>query len=250
MFSLRQVAARSHYTARHLSASAASNTPTVYGHYVSQPSRSVLWLLKIHDQPHEFIKIDVLKGEARLEPYKSKFPTQLIPGLDDNGFTLAEGSAIMQYLCEKYRWDQWWPTGSDIATCHKRAKISEFLSSHHHTTRLISHKIGRPLFVSGFISEEKMLENAKEANKILKRFGNAFLENGNYVNGMDTPTIADLVAYSEIGQIRHFDILPSLDGHPLVKEWTERMKRLPYYDDVHKSNLKLGQILRDKRKGK
>jgi glutathione S-transferase len=36
-----------------------------------------------------------------------KFPTALIPAIDDNGFYLAEGSAILQYLCEKNGYNQW-----------------------------------------------------------------------------------------------------------------------------------------------
>ena len=78
-----------------------SQVPKLYGHYVSQPSRSILWLLKIKNQPFEFVTMDPVKGETRAAPYTSKFPTALIPGLEDNGFYLAEGIIRMhrQSLC-------------------------------------------------------------------------------------------------------------------------------------------------------
>ncbi|CAM9136497.1 unnamed protein product, partial [Ectocarpus fasciculatus] len=210
---------------------------TVYGHYVSQPSRNVLWLLKIHEQPFNFVKIDVLKGEARADAYKSKFPTCLIPAIEDDGFCLAEGSAILQYLCEKHGWDKWWPTSQDNASLQERAKIAEFLSSHHGTTRLISRQIAIPLFTFRTITDDMKKENVKVANSVLKRFQNAFLREGGYVNGMQRPTIADLVAYSELGQLLHFDILPDFNDYPAVQHWAELMSAIPYYDDVHKSNL-------------
>jgi glutathione S-transferase len=220
---------------------------TVHGHYVSQPARSVLWLLKINEQPFNFAKVDVMKGETRMEAYKSKFPTCLIPGLEDGEFCLAEGSAIMQYLCEKYDWDQWWPIGNDTEMRQKRAKIAEFLSSHQHTTRLLSHEVVRPLFFSKTpLSEEQRAANLKVADQILQRFENAFLSTGAYVNGMSHPTIADLTAYAEIGQLVHFNILPNFDAYPVLQTWAEKIEALPHYDDVHQSNIKMGEMFRKK----
>ena len=68
----------------------------LYGHYASQPARSVMWLLKIHNQPFEFIKVEPLAGGTQKEEFKTKFPTKMIPALDDDGFYLSESTAIMQ----------------------------------------------------------------------------------------------------------------------------------------------------------
>merc|ERR1711923_235669 len=90
----------------------------VYGHYISQPARSVLWLLKIHSVRFEFIKTDPIRGDTQKSDFAAKFPLQRIPAIQDddititnatNGsttttttpLTLAESSAIMIYLCEK-----------------------------------------------------------------------------------------------------------------------------------------------------
>ena len=232
--------------ASYMSSTPTASNVTVYGHYVSQPSRSVIWLLKIKNQPFNFTKIDVAKGEARTPEYKAKFPTCLVPGLEDNGFFLAEGSAILQYLCEKYGWNDWWPIGNDEATRHKRAKIAEFLSSHHHTTRLVAHEITRPLFFGKEITAEMRQEHVKSANRILKRFEGAFLKEGPYINAMPSPTIADLIAYCEIGQLLHFDILPNFDAYPAVKVWASKMSALPLHDDVHSSNYKFAELLKKK----
>ena len=71
-----------------------SQVPKLYGHYVSQPSRSILWLLKMKNAPFEFVTLDPVKGDTKTAEYTSKFPTALIPGIEDNGFYLAEGNCI------------------------------------------------------------------------------------------------------------------------------------------------------------
>lgn len=228
-----------------LSTATTSNTELkLYGHYVSQPARSVAWLLQLNNQAFEFIRVDVLKGQTRTESFKAKFPTAMIPGLDDGGFCLAEASAIMQYLCEKYDWNQWWPTGSDVASRQKRAKIAEYLSAHHHTTRMITLKVVALRFTGKAISDETKKENVEYVGKILNKFSDTFLRSDLFVNDMPEPTIADLAAYGDIGQLIHFNIFPNFDEFPKVKNWAGKMALLPHYEDVHRSNKQLSKVMK------
>ena len=48
---------------------------TVYGHWVSQPSRAVLWVLKMKGLPFTFKKKEPFKGDCDKEDYLAKFPT-------------------------------------------------------------------------------------------------------------------------------------------------------------------------------
>jgi glutathione S-transferase len=218
----------------------------MYGHFVSQPFRSIAWLLKMHNQPFEFERMDPVRGDTRAPKYTSKFPTALIPGLDDNGFCLAEGSAIAQYLCEKYKWDQWWPSGSDLESMQKRAKISEYLSSHHHTSRMVSAKGFRPFIVAAFKPETRWTAETAKNNeapvlKIASKFERTFLSQGDYINGMDHPTIADLIAYPEYAQMSQCGLV-DYSSLPLLLAWMKRMEALPEHDDVHRALGKLAAL--------
>lgn len=228
---------------------------TVYGHYVSQPSRAVIWLLKMNEIDFQFKKVEPISGESRREPYKSMFPTCLIPGLDDNGFYLAEGSAIMQYICEKHGLEQWWPSGSsDPIKMQKRAKIAEYLSHFHHSTRLISHKVIRPrfdeLFANKPLVEGEEAKRQEFAVKNLKTFASTFLADGKFVNGMDQPSIADLAAYCEIGQLTAMHMFSTFEIIPEVQVWAKKMQQLPHHDDVHQALFKMGNISLRKSQGK
>jgi glutathione S-transferase len=223
----------------------------VFGHYVSQPSRAVLWLLKINNCPFEFKKVEPLKGETRMAEFKKMFPTGLAPAIDDNGFYLAEGSAILQYLCEKNDWTQWWSICPSIPARIERAKVSEYLSHHHHSDRLISHQIVRPYLEEVFFnkqSDPQARDKRREfALKSVKKFQDTFLKDGQFVNELKHPTIADLVAYTEIGQLLHLKILPSFEEFPHTQSWVEKMKGLPFHDDVHQTTCKVGLMIENSR---
>jgi glutathione S-transferase len=224
----------------------------VHGHYVSQPSRAVLWLLKIHNHPFEFHKVEPLKGETRKEEFKKIFPTGLAPAIDDDGFYLAEGSAILQYLCEKNEWTQWWSLCPSTPGRRERAKISEYLSHHHHSDRLISHRVVRPYLEEVFFNKEsdpEVREKRREfARRSVKKFQDTFLRDGEFVNDLKHPSIADLVAYTEIGQLIHLKILPSFEEFPVTNNWVTKMRSLPSHDDVHRTACKVGEMIENSHK--
>ena len=55
----------------------------LYGHFGSQPTRSVAWLLKMKETPFELITVNPISGETRTAEYRKKFPLGLIPALED-----------------------------------------------------------------------------------------------------------------------------------------------------------------------
>ena len=155
------------------------------------------------------------------------------------------GSAILQYLCEKHGWNEWWPTGSDAASIQKRAKIAEYLSSHHHTSRMVSARVFRP-FIEALGSGHKWdAAKAKEVEpivlKIAGKFEQTFLRNGPYINGLDQPTIADLIAYTEYAQVVQIGVC-NFTSLPVLNAWLSNMQKLPEHDNVHKSVVKLGKV--------
>lgn len=218
----------------------------VYGHYASQPARSLLWLLAIKKLPFEFIKVEPMGGGTRNPEYKAKFPTGLVPAIDDNGFLLAESSAIMQYLCEKHDWNDFWPLGNSTQDIQQRAKLNEYLSHHHHSTRLLTIKCARELFLSLFVKKDVMDGPTRQqvhdnALKFASEFERKFLKPNLYIGGSTIPTIADLAAYTEVAQMEQLG-LARYENMPVLRSWLDRVSNLPEHDNVHQTVLKIAQM--------
>lgn len=257
----------------------------LYGHFGSQPTRSVAWLLKMKKAPFEFITINPTSGETRTPDYRKKFPLGLIPALEDTDsiissssistvaspLTISEASAIMIYLCEKYGWEDFYPTN-----LHTRAKIHEYISHHNESARMMTRKVIFPttkwMFSEGAqagmpsrddsIITSHLSHSARDIEKvkvtirdISKRFQHKFLaanKNSSYIGGIgESPTIADLLAYPELAQI------PQIMGidyskewgegeFDLLKAWMDKMEELPYHDDIHRTVFKIGKLYKSK----
>lgn len=203
--------------------------------------------MKIQASEYEFKKVEPLNGDCRKPEYLKMFPTGLSPAINDNGFLLAEGSAILQYLCEKNNWDDWYPIGNDIESIKKRAKVNEYLSSHHSTTRSVSAILFRPfllkVFKMGNWEDEDKKKAIDKTIKIVQSFEQIWLSNSKFIVG-DKPTIADLMAYNEIAQLSQIGLLNyEVDGNfTTLNTWMKEMRSLPFHDDVHKTLMKLAVI--------
>ena len=218
----------------------------LHGHFISQPARSVLWLLKIHHASFDFIKTDPTRGDTKTPNFHAKFPLQRIPVIEDDGFPLAESSAIMMYLCEKNKWADYYPY-DDL---NRKAKIHEYLSCHGEKTRKITIHAFRPVMLyaigGGNLNEASEAKATKFMNDIGTWFQDTWLSSSRYIAG-DTPTIADLSAYTELSQgplmLDH-----NYDDLPRLKEWLNDMaNEVPFHDEVHRSVFKLRDLIRKKR---
>lgn len=61
----------------------------------------VVWFFEETGLPYERIALDLAKGENKMEAYTQINGFQKVPTLDDNGFYLAQSSAILHYLAQK-----------------------------------------------------------------------------------------------------------------------------------------------------
>lgn len=221
----------------------------VYGHFVSQPVRSVLWLLKASKVEHEFIKVEPLSGQTRTPEYLAKFPSGKAPVIEDgsnNDFKLSESSSIMQYVCETRKLDNWYPSSS----FKDRARIHEYMSNHHVTSRRVSKEAFFPFMRAFMKGNIKNWSPSTESRELIQEMGEHFALNflnssytgcdGVFIGGRDTPSIADLLAYGEFGQAPLlFDINYNNNK---VREWLDACRNIDEHDNVHKSVLKLKEI--------
>lgn len=115
----------------------------IYGHWVSQPSRAVMWALKMKNVPFKFVEINPQTGDTQKPDFLAKFPTHTIPTMEYDGLycsrsinfflqletKIAESNAILLFLAERFGWDDLYPRDAKI-----RAGIASpfFLDSFDH----------------------------------------------------------------------------------------------------------------------
>ncbi len=169
----------------------------VFGHLTSQPTRSLVWALKLKGVPFELVKADPMTGfDAE---FTSKFPVSTIPAIEDGTVRLAESHAILQFLAAKHKWSDLYPL--DLA---ERARIDEVLHWHHNNSRLLSGVLFRP-FLFTVLLKGKLPDAPKPAD--LKRLDRAmrvldgWLKATPFLAQQSRFTLADLVTYSEFDKI-------------------------------------------------
>ncbi len=74
---------------------------TVYGYPQTRTNR-VTWMLEELGVEYKFNFVDLMKGEARSESYRSINPSGKVPSLSDDELVLTESAAILTYLGDKY----------------------------------------------------------------------------------------------------------------------------------------------------
>ena len=232
-----------------------TNSLTVYGHPASQPSRTVFWTCLLNNLP--FALGNAPGGVAGTGGTN---PRGQVPSILDDGFNLAEACAIACYLCDKHGADDLYPKALQA-----RARIDQFLHMHHGLVRLSTLKLMAPYVVKPLggslggggnplsILQNEMLASAFAADDPLTNGGRVihaiagFLEESYFndatpfVCNTDSASIADLVCYSELGQLRIANLF-DFDGYPKTQRWLDEMTTVSHHDTIHAYNVHLGDI--------
>ncbi|KAE8992218.1 hypothetical protein PF005_g18711 [Phytophthora fragariae] len=200
----------------------------LYANLVSQPSRAVAWALKVKGVDYEFVDVDFDGEFIKSDEFKAWNPNALVPVIRDGDFSLFEGNAILTYVSAKFGWTDLYPT--DMQT---RAKVDQFLSWHHTNTRLFTLQIVRPAInkARGKASPSDFAVLGKADALIEKEMTllETFLDK-DYIAHTDAPTVADYAAYCEIDQLEMMGY--DFAKYPKVTAWIERMKQIPFHDEI------------------
>ena len=215
----------------------------IYGVPFSQPVRAVLWLMLYKQKPFEMVLINPgssSEGGSRHPDYLAKFPTGTIPGIEDKetGFVLSESHAIMCYLCNKFDWNDLYPSNHE-----ERAKVDSYLHLHHRNVREASVGLVAPKVRKDLNFPEDFLKISQaNVNKAFKALEDGWLAQSRYLTG-DQLTIADMSAYVEIGQLQSkFTNIYDFEPFPNIRRWLEDMSQVAYHDDIHAALYELGDI--------
>jgi glutathione S-transferase len=217
----------------------------LYGVPVSQPVRAVAWALALKQVPFQMCMVGPGgKGKTgtRHENFRNLSPAGTVPIIDDGGYVLGESNAILTYLANKLSWSDLYPPPSN-PKC--RGGVDWYLHWHHANirpmTKSVFVKYVRPDIFTNEIFEK---EAAKKFSGAMQLFNDALLEQNKYLVSEDF-TLADLVAYSEVGQYNStYSNLYDFSPYPNVQRWMDRMGDVPFHDEVHEANKSLGDLTR------
>jgi glutathione S-transferase len=201
----------------------------IYGAPVSQPARAVMWLCMMHALPFQLnltVPGQRSQGGAQSTEYLRINPWGNIPSIDDDGFTLYEANTIMCYLADKHGWTDVYPT--DL---RQRARVNQYLHWHHEHSRKLSLNLIAPVLrrIPASPKDEVLLTEAKNVLWDLETYkgSNAFMCG-------DAPTLADISAYCEVGQLQpQFLDMMEFTEFGKLQAWMARMQTLVGHDEAH-----------------
>ena len=197
----------------------------IFGDSISGNCQKVKWVVTRLSRPHEWIEIDVLKGETRTDEFLALNPFGQVPVIQfDDGRTLAQSNAIILHLAE----------GSDLIPdeAFERAKMLEWLFWEQYSHEpVIAVRRFHKLYLNT-PDDEIDPDLLAKGRRALGRMEMALISS-DWIAGGDAITLADisLLAYTRLSHEGGFD----LNEFPAVQAWVARCELelgLPHLHEV------------------
>ena len=231
----------------------------VYGTFVSQPCRAVMWLLEMNDIPYEYVETSVVapRSSPERQAYIKRInPLGRIPGFEDleHNVILYTSPAILTYIATKYNLQDLYPNGTQSQShLQRRSLIDQYLHWHHENVRIITLAYIAPLMrvdvkldkwmsLKGrFINQRKLLRYS------LKVLNDRYLGKHDYIVD-DRLSVADILCYEEVFQLRKWeDLYPYSkfkQEYPNLDAWMTRMEKLKGHAKIHEIMNKLAGFVK------
>jgi glutathione S-transferase len=187
----------------------------IFGDSISGNCLKVKWVAERLGVAHEWIEIDILKGETRTDEFLALNPFGQVPVIQfDDGRTLSQSNAIILHLAE----------GSDLIpdAAFERAKMFEWMfweQYSHEPTIAVRRFQKHYLKKSDDAIDADLMAKGRRA---LGRMEMALISN-DFIAGGASLTLADisLLAYTRLAHEGGFD----LGEFPAVHAWVARCER-------------------------
>ena len=195
----------------------------VYGDLKSGNCYKVKLLLDLLGQPHEWVHMDLLKGDHKTPAFLAKNPAGKIPLLEiEDGSWLSESNAILYYLAEGTEFMPSDPLG--------KAQVLQwqFFEQYSHepyiaVARYIVEYLGNPE------AEQARLEATREPGYRALAVMEQHLRKYKYMVGVEY-SVADiaLYAYTHVAHEGGF----ALDQFPAIRDWIARLEMQPGHEPM------------------
>ncbi len=188
----------------------------IYRHPISGHCHRVELYLSLLGLPHELVHVDLMSGAHKQPAFLSKNAFGEVPVLEDGSVTLADSTAILLYLAERYDVDgRFWPRSPEA-----RAEVQRWLSV----------ASGALAFGPAAARKVRLLGVKLDYERAVALSGNLFtvlereLSARSFLVGA-SPTLAELALYAYVARAPEGDI--SLEPYPAIRSWLSRIEALP-----------------------
>lgn len=198
---------------------------TLYFHPYSQHSRRVVALLDACRLPYEPRLVSLETGEHMSDAYLAINPNHQVPTLIDGDLVLHESTAILRYLCNRQRLDDWYPTG-----LARRAIVDQWTDwGQSRMAPAVRDIVYNSVFAAEAERSLTAIAHGKTVLGELVPLMETALGEANWIAGTPEPTIADLVLGSNITQLGLAGWRPS-GGR--IKAWYARLCEMKAFADT------------------
>ena len=190
----------------------------LYDFTLSGNCYKVRLLLSLLGLDYETVAVDFKGGEHKQPPFLQLNPMGQVPVLvDGDDVVIRDSQAILVYLARRYGREDWFPVEAE-----PMSKVVQWLST---AAKDIANSLAaaRLHYLFGASGDMEVLE--KQSHALLKVINDHLAEQ--HWLELERPTIADIACFPYIGLAG--DARISLDAHPNVVTWLQRVKQLPGY---------------------
>ncbi|MBN3921687.1 glutathione S-transferase [Nostoc sp. NMS4] len=188
----------------------------LYGHELSGNSYKVKLLLSLLGIEHEWIKVDLLKGEHKASEFQSLNPFGQVPVLVDGDTIIKDAQAILVYLARFYGGEQWLPLDAVSLS-----QVVRWLSTTAGEVRQ-GPESARLYYLFNATSID--IDRANQKAEFILTQLNQHLRDRQWLE-FERITIADIAVFPYVALAPDGKI--ALDSYPHILAWIERVKTLP-----------------------
>jgi len=190
----------------------------LYRHPISGHCHRVELYLSLLGLPCELVDVDLMSGAHKQPGFLGKNPFGEVPVLEDGAFILADSTAILIYLAERYDTDgRFWPR-----TPEGRAQVQRWLSVASGPLAAGPSVARKVRLLGAKLDYERAVSVTQSLFGVLERE----LATRSFLVG-DAPTHADLALYAYVARAPEGDV--SLEPYPAIRAWLSRIEALPRF---------------------
>jgi glutathione S-transferase len=203
----------------------------IYLDPISTTSRPILMFLAENDVKAEIVTVSLFQNEHKAPAYAKINPNLAVPALDDDGFVLTEGSAILKYLADKASSPAY---PRDLKARARVNQMMDWFNTGFYRDHGYGLVYGQTLPDYAYANATTQADTSKRAreraDKWLKVLNDVYLSGRPFLTGNEV-TIADYMAasYVSIGDWIGFDLAP----YPNVARWLKAMRGRPSWTSTH-----------------